>query len=84
MYGLFTYIYPTNQLNVDRYTIHGNSGDYPIIIKNNIQLYIYMYPDVILVDDQRIEGGVGFASQHRTNDSKVPVQRYMRICDGSC
>ena len=42
MYGLFTYIYPTNQLNVDRYTIHGNSGDYPIIIKNNIQLYIYI------------------------------------------
>ena len=46
-------------------------GDYPIIIKNNIQRNIY--PNVILVDDQRIEGGVGFASQHITNDSKVPV-----------
>ena len=28
MYGIFTYIYHKNQLNVGKYTIHGSYGQY--------------------------------------------------------
>ena len=33
MYGIFTYIYPTNGPNVGKYTIHGASGYGPMVIK---------------------------------------------------
>ena len=34
MYGIFTYIYPKNSPNVDKYSIHGASGDGLVEIRN--------------------------------------------------
>ena len=39
MYGIYTYIYHKNQLNVGIYTIHGSYG-YMLYIYNNIYIYI--------------------------------------------
>ena len=40
MYGIFTYIYHTNQLNVGKYTIHGSYGDLNLAISCLFSLLI--------------------------------------------
>ena len=40
MYGIFTNIYPINEPNVGKYTIHGASGIYIYI---HMYIYIYVY-----------------------------------------